>query len=814
MGSCLYNEPMRIKRLDTLSRFLQPEHRCHILYGPGVLDVFHSDGRELDFCAAVEQTLKRAGFSRVIFYSAGQQIRNLPLPEPPALSREDDAQGVMTHLHNGPLRDLVVIPKITQLTTSYPLPGAVSGMGDTHAVRLLDTLMRGADPVAVVVLQAETTLRFNSDQRTLSALVGGWFNLPTNLRSRAFFVFSSPDRKALKESAAPLAIPELRQAVQNESGLIVLPTPCEDELADLIGGRASTEERARLIGVFAAEGVPLRVWSTRLQAVEKISMQSARENGWLSSRTGDEPAMLRLDRMAGLQGVRDRVRELADWLSLQSGFDRTPETAPLLHMIFSGNPGTGKTTVARLLGEILQELGYLKRGHLVEVKAGDLVAEYVGGTAQKTNAVIDRALDGVLFIDEAYTLADTTRGGFGREAIDTLLVRLENDRHHLVVIAAGYPDRMIAFLQSNPGLSRRFPAENRLLFPDYTPEERLSIFMEMLSARQLHLEPQVDRDRLLLMLRTIQDNAGGIRNLVDGLERRRASRVVQNRLPHNAPLISADFSGLAAFPDESSLNLDQLLADFNNLVGLETVKEQIRKEAGLARFSVQRAVPSLAQSARHLVFLGNPGTGKTTVARLLGQIYRKLGVLRSGHVVEVSRADLVAGYVGQTADRTRLKVQEALGGILFIDEAYSLSRDHASDFGREAVDTLVKLMEDHRQQFIVIAAGYPQEMKAFLRSNPGFESRFAGEIRFDNFSSVELVEILRQLADNDQILLPPESEQAALRFLQSRRKSEGKRFGNARSVRQLYQAMLSNLACREQSSSGQVSFLPDDVPAS
>ena len=170
--------------------------------------------------------------------------------------------------------------------------------------------------------------------------------------------------------------------------------------------------------------------------------------------------------LVGLTEVKQRVRELAAWISVRKNRqDPTPVELPAMHMVFLGNPGTGKTTVARLLGEIFHELGLLRKGHLVEVQGKDLVAEYVGGTAIKTNAAVDRALDGVLFIDEAYVLTEPERGGFGREAVDTLLARLENDRSRLVVILAGYPERMRRFREVKSRFEPALPSGQCLPVP-------------------------------------------------------------------------------------------------------------------------------------------------------------------------------------------------------------------------------------------------------------------------------------------------------------------------------------------------------------
>ncbi|MBA4379093.1 MAG: stage V sporulation protein K [Anaerolinea sp.] len=198
---------------------------------------------------------------------------------------------------------------------------------------------------------------------------------------------------------------------------------------------------------------------------------------------------------------------------------------------------------------------------------------------------------------------------------------------------------------------------------------------------------------------------------------------------------------------------------------------------------------------QHMVFEGNPGTGKTTVARLLGKIYHSFGLLKKGHLVEVSRSDLVAGFVGQTALKTKEKIRDALDGVLFVDEAYSLYQGYGSDFGHEAIDTLVKAMEDYRDRLVVIAAGYPLQMTDFIASNPGLSSRFAIKVHFPDFDTLELGEILMNFAQREKYILTHEVLEGACRYLEYTRQLE-EYFGNARSVRNLFEEMKGRLAAR------------------
>jgi SpoVK/Ycf46/Vps4 family AAA+-type ATPase len=486
--------------------------------------------------------------------------------------------------------------------------------------------------------------------------------------------------------------------------------------------------------------------------------------------TVDE-AMAELDAMIGLTAVKDQIRSIA--ASIEAARRRAlagyGTEKPMQHLVFLGPPGTGKTAVARIIAKIFYAFGLLDTPAVVEAHRADLVGEYLGATAIKTNELIDSALGGVLFIDEAYSLVNEGDGQgdrFGNEAVQALLKRAEDDRDDLVIILAGYERQMESFLASNPGLTSRFAT--RVKFPGYSPAELLSLADLAMERRGELLDPDA-RPVLWRMLedvgrRKLADELGNarfVRSLLEKAGRARDVRVMGAAgEPSAADLVTLRGEDLTrAFSELTTRfrgygetpTLESALAELDALIGLEPVKRQVHEIAAQLAVARLRDRQGLASQppARHFVFTGPPGTGKTTVARILGRIFAALGLLVRPSVIEAHRADLVGEHLGATAIKTNKLVDSALGGVLFIDEAYSLYNEGYSGgdaFGSEATATLLKRAEDDRDRLVIVLAGYTADMNRFLRSNPGLASRFSVRIGFPSYTPAELTAIAEVIA--------------------------------------------------------------------
>lgn len=511
--------------------------------------------------------------------------------------------------------------------------------------------------------------------------------------------------------------------------------------------------------------------------------------------------------LVGLREIKKQINDHATYISFlnlrkQRGFKEDSQLQ--LHSVFIGNPGTGKTTVANLMGALYKSIGMLKRGHVHVVDRVDLVGEYIGQTAPKVKAAVERAKGGVLFIDEAYSLArnNDDNKDFGKEVIEILVKEMGEPECDFMVIAAGYPTEMEFFLKSNPGLKSRF--KHKFIFQDYSLDELFQIVDKACDRYEVYLTPPARNkiDELIhIAYRDKDEHFGNARFVFDQIEKAKVQMGL--RLMSAGPyknVEEVDIEGIQLIDvlsmqekhgiHENELPLDQELfnqsiSELNKLIGLSKIKEEISEMVDIVRFYRETGKNPLNAFNMHTVLIGNPGTGKTTVARILANLFKALGLLEKGHLVEVDRKDLVAGFVGQSAIKTSKQIDKAIGGVLFIDEAYSLSTGYQNDFGGEVIQTLLKRMEDDRGKFFVFAAGYTENMKSFLKSNPGLSSRFDKTFEFPDFAAHELNDIAHFFLKERGYYISSKAATALNEYVTELFYKKDKYFGNARIIRVL-----------------------------
>ncbi len=532
-----------------------------------------------------------------------------------------------------------------------------------------------------------------------------------------------------------------------------------------------------------------------------------------------EDVMERMDKLIGLNAIKQKVRDHAKYIQFlqlrkEKGFNEKDEIN--VHSVFIGNPGTGKTTVAKMMGKLYRKMGLLSKGHVHEVDRVDLVGEYIGQTAPKVKEAIEKAKGGVLFIDEAYALARSNDDSkdFGREVIEILVKEMSNGTGDMAVIVAGYPKEMKHFLDSNPGLKSRFKIFFE--FSDYLPQELSQIANYACAEKAIRLTPPARGriDEIIVEAYRNRDRSfGNARFVFDIIEKAKINlglRVMSEENPRMleenilATIRKEDVDKISIKPKRELPNipidyelLKGAMEELDRLIGMEKIKQQISELVQLVEFYRDIDKNVLNNFFLHTVFIGNPGTGKTTVARILTKIYKALGVLERGHMVETDRQGLVAGFVGQTAIKTAEKIDEAMGGVLFIDEAYSLTSSGAGghahgDFGNEAIQTLLKRMEDFRGEFFVFVAGYPDNMEEFIKANPGLQSRFDKMLKFEDYSPAELYAIALQMFEDEGLEPNEEAKEHVRKYMAFIHEFRDKYFGNARTVRGIVTEAIKN----------------------
>lgn len=529
--------------------------------------------------------------------------------------------------------------------------------------------------------------------------------------------------------------------------------------------------------------------------------------------------------LVGLSAVKQQLTKIRQMVEVQKKREGLGvHGGKPLHFGFRGSRGTGMTTVARYLVHLLRDLEVLATGQLLEVNRKQLLAGCRGdGDVEKQMAKLWRAASGgVLLVNDAHMLQDRerSRDEQGVEASEWLAKQLDVMTRKCTGEGAGpvWPQAVCVVLAAPCGAQLPEPLQGAGLapidFPDYTHEELAEILVHLVEKRKFTLAKGLTAEQLRVHVRNAcckgesvgEKNTALLQRLLDEAIARQTERVWGTETMSLAGLTTLEESDFVDnFNPSREESMKLALAKLDRIVGLKGVKSFIYSLYAQLKTELERREAGIkaagGSGSLHMVFTGNPGTGKTTVARIAAELLSAMGLLRKGHLVEADRGALVAGYSGQTALKTRQVVEQAMGGVLFVDEAYSLVSDDGKDaFGHEALDTLMKMLEDRRQDIVVILAGYPEEMARLLASNPGVRSRFPVQVNFEDYSEEELMQIAEKMLLDDVLMLSHDATQALAATLHRicTDGRTGREHGNGRGVRNILELAKRRMAVRLQ----------------
>ncbi|KAG6329525.1 hypothetical protein ID866_9564 [Astraeus odoratus] len=574
-----------------------------------------------------------------------------------------------------------------------------------------------------------------------------------------------------------------------------------------------------------------KVCERQAERVEKARRSGGTANDFFMTKEdliGPDPSQVlpqsaawaRLQGLIGLDSVKESVSNF--FALVETNYHRElEEKEPMqmsLNRVFLGSPGTGKTTVAKLYGRILSELGLLSNGEVVVKNPSDFVGAYLGHSEKNTKAILNSTVGKVLVIDEAYMLYSKNAGhqdSFKTTVIDTIVAEIQSvpgeDR---CVLLLGYKEQMEEMFQNvNPGLARRFAIENAFNFEDFTEPQLMQILDHKLNDQDLSATDDaknVARELLNRMKnRPNFGNAGEVENML-GLAKARYQKRMASIPPAQRAQVTfqpQDFDPDYQRGQNASANLAKL---FEDVVGCDDIIRRLGEYQKIASAMKVQGLDMRTQIPSNFIFKGPPGTGKTSTARKLGQVYYDMGFLSSPDVVECSASDLVGKYVGHTGPKTKAVFEKALGKVLFIDEAYRLSQ---GQFAKEAMDEIVGLMtqEKFMNKLIIILAGYEDEMNALLGVNPGLSSRFAEEIVFPNMSPEQCLTLLDKDLRKNRIVVAELCDSSSAEYEEMKgliyRMSRLSSWGNARDMKTIGKRMIQKAFSNAANNAGQPASL-------
>lgn len=808
--------------------FQNYNHRFFFIFGETSDEFLESNLRFANLNKILHKHLKKRDYERIVFYEGtkGLHCHDQKSFDLAFNSNKDDekitsSKPIQNKLFSGVL-GARVIKKVLSEEEKYQENSSKElqkNMNDVDVVRHFDALMGDKKiKTAIVFTNLDDFIKHTHQEtlRNFSANISKWEELSHD--NENIVVFIAPKDMNIQKNENNNERYDAWGVLNNkrtEKNTIIISQPYKDEIQNLINYYRITkglevewlefDECIELLRKIAKEkNLSLKNIASKLKDIteRKICFNKI-EIGKAFSYSIETVGLEKLKDLQGLDYLAIEIERLVKYAKskkiqpieiLSSEVKRIiPQPKPSntdanLNIALLGNPGTGKTTVAQIIAEVYKENGIFEVGHIVKAKAEDLIGEHVGQTDVKTGEIIERSIGGVLFIDEAYKLTDT-ESPFGKETVNSLVEAMTDRAGEFAVIIAGYPNEINKFLESNPGLKRRFA--NQIVMKDYEPVVLESIFRDKMKKDEYSFDEEMEQLFPYFIKNWFEardektfGNAGDVINLFDEMAR---NALFDGRKILTKNDVKENYKKHLKMQSDDVMQ--EALAKLDNIIGLESVKENVR--GIIASIKASRLRDSDAKvSAGHYVFKGNPGTGKTTVARILGEILKELKVLPKGHFKELTREQIIKGFVGQTDEKIKEILDQAKGGILFIDEAYSLSNGGENDFGKQIIDALVSFMETNRENFTLIVAGYDEDMDKFLDANTGLKSRFSNTIIFEDYTEDELIKIFKIFAKG---FVFGDHIEEKIREIFKNMKATNKHFGNGREARKLFDVIRTNL---------------------